>query len=320
MTTYKVNTETVENELRLTGKVTYDEEKVIKVYPIVSGTVTDVKAGIGDHVEKGQVLAVIKSSEMAGIDNDVNASQSDYDIASKNFKAVEDMYKGGIASEKEYITSQKELQKAKSILDKATNISSVYGGSGKADYYVKAPFNGVIVDKMVNTNMQLRPDNSDILFIISDLKNVWVMANVFETDISKVQQNYEVEVTTLSYPDYVIKGKVDKIYDILDPITKVMKVRIKIENKNYKLKPGMYANVVMHYAEDIKKLAIPSKAVIFDNSKNYVIVYKSKCDMEIREINIYKLVNEKTYISSGLEPGENIIVKNNLLIYDQFTD
>jgi len=80
------------------------------------------------------------------------------------------MYKGGIASEKEYITSQKELQKAKSILDKATNISSVYGGSGKADYYVKAPFNGVIVDKMVNTNMQLRPDNSDILFIISDLK------------------------------------------------------------------------------------------------------------------------------------------------------
>lgn len=109
MTTYKVNIETVENELRLTGKVTYDEEKVIKVYPVVSGTVTDVKAGIGDHVEKGQVLAVIKSSEMAGIDNDVNTSQSDYDIALKNFKSIEDMFKGGIASEKEYITSQKEL-------------------------------------------------------------------------------------------------------------------------------------------------------------------------------------------------------------------
>jgi cobalt-zinc-cadmium efflux system membrane fusion protein len=146
------------------------------------------------------------------------------------------------------------------------------------------------------------------------------MANIFETDISKVQQNYEVEITTLSYPDQVIKGKVDKIYDVLDPVTKVMKARIKIENKNYRLKPGMYANVAMHYAENIKKLTIPSKAVIFDNSKNYVVVYKNKCNLEIREVNIYKLVNEKTYIESGLESGEKIIVNNNLLIYDQFTE
>jgi len=320
MTTSKVEYTTVEDELRLTGKITFDEEKLFKVFPVVSGTVAEVKVGIGDHVEKGQILAVIKSSEMAGIENDVNSAQSDYDIASKNFNVMEDMYKGGVASEKEYITAQKELQKAKSVLDKAKYISNVYGGSTKTDYLIKAPITGVIVSKAVNPDMQIRADYSDILFTISNLKSIWVMANVFETDISKVKHNYEVEVTTLSYPDKIIKSKIDKIYDVLDPVSKVMKVRIKIENNNNELKPGMFTNITLHYSENIKKPAIPSKAVIFDNSKNYVVVYKSKCNMEIREINIYKLVNEKTYIDSGLEAGENIIVNNNLLIYDQFTE
>jgi cobalt-zinc-cadmium efflux system membrane fusion protein len=257
---------------------------------------------------------------MAGIENDLNAAQSDYIIAQKNYNSVEDMYKGGISSEKEYITAQKELQKAKSNLDKATNISGVYGSSDKGVFYIKAPITGIIVDKIVNPAMQLRADYSDILFTISDLKSLWVMANVFEADISKIHQNCNVEVTTLSYPDDIIKGKIDKIYDVLDPVSKVMKVRIKINNVNYLLKPGMFANVILHYAENINKLTIPSKAVIFDNSKDYVIVYKSKCSMDTREVKIYKSVNEKTYINSGLEAGEEIIVNNNLLIYDQLTD
>jgi len=204
-------------------------------------------------------------------------------------------------------------------LEKATNISSIYGDSSKA-FYVKSPIDGVIVSKSINTNLQIRPDYNDNLFTISDLKSLWVMANVFESDIYKVKKDYEVEVTTLTYPDKLIKGKVDRIYDVLDDVTKVMKVRIKLDNSNYQLKAGMFANVTLHYNEDIKKDAISSKSIIFDNSKNYVIVYRSKCDFEIREINIYRSVDGVTYIESGLNAGERVVVKNNLLIYDQFTD
>ena len=310
----------VENELKLTGKVTFDEEKVIKVVPFVSGTVTEVKAGIGDHVEKGQVIAVIKSSEMAGVSNDLNTAQSDYEIALKNFNVMEDMHNSGIASEKEYITAQNELQKAKSSLEKAKNISSIYGEKGKTFYYVKAPISGVIVDKQVNPNMQIRTDNNDNLFTISDLKDVWVMANVFETDISKVKQGYNVDVSTLSYPDQVIPGKIDRVYDVLDPVTKVMKARIKLDNNKFQLKPGMFANVVLHSKDNAMKLTVPSKAIIFDNSTYYVIVYRGKCAVEARGVKIYKSVNNKTYIDDGLKAGDKIIVNNNLLIYDQLTD
>ncbi|MEI8202624.1 MAG: efflux RND transporter periplasmic adaptor subunit [Bacteroidota bacterium] len=310
----------VENELKLTGKVTYNEENVLKIFPQVSGVVKEVKVGIGDHVQKGQVLAIIRSSEMATIENDLNNAQSNYEISKKNFNAIEDMYKGGISSEKEYITAKKEMEKALSELNKSKNISGVFGNSNSSDYYIKAPLSGVIVEKHINPNMQIRTDFSDNLFVISDLKNVWVMANVFESDISKVQEGYEAIVTTLSYPDDIIKGKVDKVYSVLDPVAKVMKARIKLENSNYLLKPEMFAYVTINYAENNSKLAIPSKAVIFDNSKYYVLVYKDKSNIEPREINIYKSIREKTYIDSGLKPGERVITNNNLLIYDEITN
>jgi cobalt-zinc-cadmium efflux system membrane fusion protein len=309
----------VEDELKLTGKVTFNEEKVIKVYPFVSGIVTDVKVGLGDRVQKGQVLAEIRSSEMAGFENDLNIAKSDYETALKNFSSVDDMYKSGIASGKEYTLSKDELDKAKSALDKAIAISSMYDETSKT-YIVKAPLTGVIVTKDINPNMQLRADYSDVLFTISDLKNVWIMANIFESDISKVRQNFDVEVTTLSYPDKVIIGKVDKLSDVLDDVTKVMKARIKVDNSDYLLKPGMFANVTMHYKEDIIKPVISSKAVIFDNSKNYVIVYRDKCDFELREVKIYRAIAEKTYLDSGLKAGEKVIVNNSLLVYDEITD
>ena len=311
---------TVENELKLTGKVTFDEDKVTKVFPVVSGVVTEIKAGIGDNVQKGQVLAVIKSTEMAGIENDLNKAGSDYEIARKNLEVMEDMYKGGIASGKELITAQEELQKAGSDLKKATNVSDIFGGDGKTVYYIKSPINGVIVDKNLSINMQIRTDYSESLFTISDLKNVWVMVNVFETDISKVKPDYNVEITTLSYPGQIIKGKIDQVYNVLDPVSKVMKARVRLANTNYQLKPEMFTNVILHYSEETPKLTVPSQAVIFDNSTNYVLVYRSRSDIEIREVKIYKSVNDKTYIDSGIKPGEKVIVNDNLLIYEELTD
>jgi cobalt-zinc-cadmium efflux system membrane fusion protein len=256
---------------------------------------------------------------MAGVENDMTIAKADYEIALKNYNAMEDMYKGGIASGKEYTTAKEELQKAQAALDKATSISGLYGESNKT-YYVTAPISGVIVSRNVNPAMQIRADYSDNLFTISNLGDVWVMANIFESDIAKVRKDYDVDVTTLSYPDTVIKGKVDKLYDVLDDVTKVMKARIRLDNKDNQLKPGMFANVKLHFREDLEKPEISSNAVIFDNSKNYVVVYRGKCDFEVREINIYKTLDDKTYVESGLKIGERVIVNDNLLIYDQLVD
>ena len=82
----------------------------------------------------------------------------------------------------------------------------------------------------------------------------------------------------------------------------------------------MFANLTIHFREELEKPVISSKAVIFDNSKNYVVVYKGRCDLEVREITIYKTLDDTTFLESGLKTGEKVIVNNNLLIYDQLSD
>ena len=307
------------NELNLIGKVTFDQEKVVRIYPLVSGNVTDVKVTLGSHVEKGQVLAVIKSSEMAGAENDLVTARSNLAISEKNFAAATDMFKSGILSEREYISAQKELDKARSEFERAGTVLSIYGSNSQHDYLVKAPISGFIVEKFVNTNMQIRTDNSNNLFTISDLKNVWVLANVYESDIAGVKENENVEITTISYPDIRYSGKIDKIYNMLDPDNKTMKVLIKLENYDYKLKPEMFAKVMVHQNTGKSMLAIPSKAVIFDRNQYWVLVYNDKCDIQTRKVDKLAQNSIYTYVQSGIKPGERVITTRQLLLYNAMT-
>jgi len=310
----------VENQLKLTGKISVDEEEVVKVYPLVSGITTEVKASLGDYVKKGQVLAIIKSSEAASFENDLTNAQSNLEISKKNLQATEDMYKSGIASEKEYITSQKDYQKAESELRRVENIVKLNGDNRTSDYIVRTPVSGYVVERFINPNTQIRSDNSNNLFTISDLGHVWVLANVYETDISKVKPGEDVTVTTIAYPDIIFKGKIDKINNVLDPDNKTLKIRINLKNESYLLKPEMFANVSVNYKCQGKMLEVPSNALVFDKSKNFVILYNDKCDIKTREVEVFLTSGNKTYLSSGLKEGDRIISKSQLLIYNVLND
>lgn len=311
--TYKPAT----SELKLIGKVTFDQDKVVRIYPLVSGNVTEVKVSLGSYVNKGDILAIIKSSEMASAENDFVSAKSNLAVTQKNFESSSDMYKSGILSEKEFIASQKELDKAKSEMERANTVLSIYGSGAQSDYVVKSPTAGFIVEKFINPNMQIRPDNNQNLFTISNLRNVWVMANVYESNIAAMKENEKVEISTISYPDKRFYGKIDKIYNVLDPDTKTMKVQIKLDNSDYLLKPEMFATVlVQQLVPGGNMLAIPTDAVIFDKNKYWVLVYKDKCNIQTRKLDIVSSNSKYTYVNSGVKRGEKVIVTRQLLIYD----
>jgi cobalt-zinc-cadmium efflux system membrane fusion protein len=307
----------VESDLNLTGKVAFDEDQVIKVYPPVGGAAVEVKAELGDYVQKGAVLAVIKSADVAGYEQQRIAAEANEQIAKKNLEAAEDMHASGVASEKDLITAQREYAKAQAEAKRMREIYSIYDLSEGSGYLVKAPISGFIVEKKINKGMQLRPDNSDNLFTISNLDEVWVTANIYETDIGKVKAGYDADVTTLSYEGKVFKGKVDKVFNVLDPETKVMKVRIRLPNPGYLLKPEMFASVNVHYKEGGAMTEIPEEAVIFDKSRDYVVVYRDRSDVETREVKIFKTAAGRAWVSAGINPGERVISRYHLLVYDE---
>jgi len=311
----------VKRAIALSGKIEANEDKWVKVFPVVSGVVEEMKVQLGDHVTQGQTLAIVKSGELADYQSQLAYAQSAVKVATKNLESAQELHKAGLNTERELVSAQSDLDKAKSDVKKMEQTNSLYGMNANAVQVITAPVSGYIIEKNVTDKMQYKADASQPFFVIANLDEVWVMANVFETDIDKIKLGYEAEVNVIAYKDKTFTGKVDRIFSILDPQSRVMKVRIRVANKNNILKPEMFAQITVNYNDNTNELpAIPSKSVIFDKNRNYVIVYTDKCHIESREIEIYEVSGNTTYIKSGLKAGEKIISKYQLLVYDALND
>lgn len=311
-----VRTETVRNELTLVGKVVPDENRVIRVFPLVGGNVEDVRVELGDHVRKGQELATIRSGEVADLERQMIEAQSDLLIAQKNLSSTEDLFESKLVAEREVITARQMVDKSQAELDRVKAVFVIYGVSKSASYVVRSPIDGFIVDKNVNRGTQLRSDNAESLFTVGQISDVWVMANVNESDIPKIHLGMPADIKTISFPDEVFKGKVDKIYNVLDPETRAMKIRIQLSNVGYRLKPEMHATVNLNFEENVQMQSIPSNAVIFDRSKNWVLVFTTQSKIEARPVEVFRNLSKRAYIRSGLADGEAVVSKNQLLIYN----
>ena len=307
----------VADELTLNGRVTFNQEQVARVFPIFGGTVTEVSAEIGDHVRKGDILAVIRSGEVADYEKQKKEAEQQLVIARRNLQSVQDMFASGMASERDVLQARQELSNAEAEEKRITEIFSIYHLAGKSLYIVKAPVSGFIVEKNINKEMQIRSDQNDEMFVISGLENVWVMADVYESNISKVHENAPVRITTLAYPGKEFTGKIDKVYNMLNDESKTMNVRVKLTNENYLLKPGMFTNVsVISRSSDKQLPRIDSHALVFENGKNFVVTVDAAGKLAVKEVEVSRQLSKECYLSSGVQEGDRILNKNVLLVYN----
>lgn len=318
--TEPVQNQVVRNQLRLVGKVAADENKVIDVFPLVGGNVEDVSVELGDYVHKGQTLAVIRSGEIADYERQMIDAKTNLLLSQKNLRVAQELNESKLNSQREVLQAQKEVEQAEAELSRVQTLYQIYGVGKSASYIVKAPIGGFVIEKNVNRNTQLRSDNANNLFTIGQISDVLVLASVNESDINRVRLGMEATIQTLSNPDALYRGKVDKIYNVIDPNTKAMTVRIKLPNKGLKLKPEMHATVMLDFDEGGQMPTIPASAVIFDKSKHYVMVYHSRQNIETREVELYRSLGDAAYVRRGLKPGEQVITKNQLLVYDAIND
>jgi cobalt-zinc-cadmium efflux system membrane fusion protein len=304
------------NAITLTGSVDFDQDHQVNIFPLVSGNIQDVKVQLGDHVTAGQTLAIVKSGEMATYSNNLIVAETNVTATKKQLDASKDLFSSGLASQLDVTNAQVNYDQAVAQLQMVKRILKINGDNTNGDYIIKAPISGFIVQKNITNNTAIRADNGNNIFTISDLKNVWIQANVYESNISKVHLGDQVNVTTLSYPDRIFKGKVDKILNVLDPTNKVMKVRIILSNEDYALKPQMFVSVTVVNKENKEAICIPSKALIFDHSQYYVLKYNGKGNADITPVQVLSMMGDKTYLDGGVKVGDIIIGSQALLIYD----
>ncbi|WP_304343268.1 efflux RND transporter periplasmic adaptor subunit [Chryseobacterium koreense] len=320
MTLEEVQKEYISDETRFFGKIGADRNQYIDIYPLVGGNVISVNAELGDYVKKGQVLATIRSTEVAGFQRDLSTAKTELAVAENNLRVAKEMYEGKLSTEKDVIEAQSQVAKAQDELRRSQQVSQIYDVKNGNIYAVTSPISGYIVQKNINKDMQLRSDRTDNIFDVANTAKVWAIVNVNESDINKIAIGMKAEVSTLINPEKIYYGKIDKIFKIIDPETNSMQARVVLDNADGTLIPESKATIKVVSTENNTAVSIPTKAMIFDDNKYFVVVFKSQNNIKVQEVKVLKQNDNKTYISEGLSEGDKIVTTNQLLLYRSLSE
>lgn len=305
----------IEESITLTGEVESNSDKTVPFVSLVDGVVSETYFSLGDFVRRGQVLATIKSTSLNEMQDDTQTLQAQLSVAKRKLSSVQSMYKDDIASQKDLQEAKAEVQILESNIARTRKNLQLYSGNS-TNFVVKAPADGYVIEKNISSGMPVSAGGEQ-LFTISNLDKVWVMANVYATNMRQVYVGQEAMVKTLAYPDESFGGSVNAISQVFNEEERVLKAKIIMNNHDMKLRPGMSADITLPVKTSSQNaLSIPKKALIFDNNQTYVLVYRNDCDIEIRPITEITSNAETTYVNGSLKQGEKVISANGLLIYE----
>lgn len=317
-----VTTEVIAGEMRgklvLNGDIACDERKLAKIFVPCTGKIQNIQVEIGDPVVKEQTLATVFSTDAAEHVKQISETNAQIRMAERNLNQLEEMYADKMATAKDVQEAREGLTILRAEMARLENVAKVNGYSKMSTASLVSPINGFVVGKSVFNDSYIDATNNDApAFEIADLSTVWVIADVYESDIWKVKSGDSVTVEVVAYPNVKFHGVINKVYNILDNVSKTMKVRVCLDNKQGLLKPGMFATVHISISDDIRPmLQVPTKSIIFENGHDYVVVCDDKKHLRRQLIKIEGYGDMCAFVSSGLSKGEMVVSENALLEFE----
>lgn len=309
------------------GKVTFDDLRVAHVFSPVTGRVVRIDAQPGQRLKKGASLAVIESPDVGSAFSDLAKAHADLEAAERDYERQKDLYESHAASQKDYETSLDNFQKAKAELSRAQKKASLLS-KGSADsvtqqYTLRAPIDGEVVSRNMTPGMevvgQYSQGNAVELFTVGELDRVWVVADVFEMDFSRIKIGARATVKVVAYPQRLFEGRVDWVSGQLDPQTRTAKVRVVIDNTDRALKPEMYATVSISVAER-KALAIPRSAMLRLGDQTVVFVQMGTAPNGLIRFERRPVAVDEDEggdylpVTHGLDRGERVVTSGAILL------
>jgi cobalt-zinc-cadmium efflux system membrane fusion protein len=305
------------SELKATGVVAPDVNRTVPVNALLSGRVTAIRARLGDHVTKGQVLLNVVSPDLEMAFADYQKFQADQALSQKQFERTKLLYDHGAIAAKEVEVAQATLDKAKVDVKTSYERIKIQGGDPtkiSSVFEVRAPVSGTITAQNTSSSAAVKtPDNSPDLFTISDLSRIWVLCDVYENLLSEVRLGDNANVRLNAYPDRDLHARVSNISQLLDPATRSAKVRLEMDNPRGNLKPGMFANVTFFSQHKVQRQTVPATAVIRLHDKSWVYRPDGQSRFKRVEVQAGALSNGEQEILGGLATGDKV-VKNALAL------
>lgn len=295
----------LEKIIRTVGRVAVDERKLAKVTIKFHGWIEQLfVSATGDHVKKGQQLFTIYSPDLV-------ATQEEYLLALQGRMQLGDSDLPEVArGSKDLLEATRHRLHLWDIgeehiraLERTKQVSKTLP--------LHSPISGTVISKNILQGAHVEPGEE--LYTIADLSRVWVLADIYEYELSFVKVGQQAAVTFSYDPGKVLTGRLNFVYPTLDPKTRTAKVRFELDNADEQLKPDMYANVELR-ANLGTRLAIPQEAIIESGQKQVVFLHLGGGKLEPRLITTGVKTGEWSEVLAGLKAGEHIVTSANFLI------
>ena len=305
------------SELTATGSVFPDIAREIPVISLANGRVVDIKTRLDDNVKKGQLLLKVQSPDITAAFNTYLKAANDEHMANKAYVRADDLFHHGAISQAMLEQAEDTEKNAKADLTAADEQLKTLGvdkNHPSSIVNVYAPISGVIVAQNVTqaSAAGVSLSGSATAFTIADLSTVWIICDVYENDIPKLQLGQEAKIKLNAWPDRPLTGRISDIGPILDPSLRTAKARIELANPGF-LKLGMFGTATFTSRTKETHAGVPADAVLHLHDRDWVFLPAGGNQFKRVEVHAGKMQGSSQEILSGIQPGQQV-VRNALLL------
>jgi cobalt-zinc-cadmium efflux system membrane fusion protein len=296
--------------LNVTGVVQPDIARAVPVISLAAGRVVEVKAKLGDVVEKGQLLLKVQSNDVSGAYQVYRKAVNDELLARIQLQRAQLLYDKGAIAKSALEQAQDVAQDAKADLDAATEQLRLLGidkdhPSGIVD--VRAPISGVITDQQITNASGVQGLSGPNPFTISDLSYVWIICDVYENDLDAAHVGETADIRLNAYPKTVLKGRIDNILPILDPNIRTAKVRIEVANPGM-MRVGMFVTATFYGKQAETRAAVPATAILHLHDREWVYAPIGGGHFKRLEVVTGNMLpGNLQEVVSGIKPGDQVV-------------
>src|SRR5216684_1855958 len=270
-------------QLRLTGRIVWDENRTVRLFPAFAGRVIHILVKAGDRVKQGETLAVLASPDFG--------------------------------------QAQADARRAQAELARASGKIRLYGGGSESvdqNLALASPIDGVVVERNINPGQELRTDlqlsNSPAMFVITDPSRLWVQLDATESQLASLKRGQTVTLRSSAWPDESFAATIETISDFIDPASRTVKVRGSVVNRDRKLKGEMFVTAELQ-DRSRADLQLPERALVLSGGSYYVFVEESPGRFAWSEVKIEGVRDGVAGVVSGVDLDQQVVVEGTLLLH-----
>ena len=280
------------------------------ITPPFAGRIVKVFVRLGDDVRAGQPLFSIEAPDFNSARKDYQSARQSLALARLNLSRQQDLLKNGVGIRKELEETRTDYAIKEDDLKTADERLAVYGVSGSNSgkggaLVVKSPLAGRVGNVKLAPG-QLKNDANEVLLSVTDVRDLWIVADVKEKDLRFVRKGDSASAVVTAYPSRVFRGKITLVDNEIDPASRSLNVRVQTPNAERLLLPGMFATVSFA-STALPALRIPAKAVLQKSDSSYVFVQVGPHRYKPRAVQLLETTANLSVVKSGLKAGELVV-------------